>query len=79
MKKFLLFLLVVSVVLWSSGAVTVAVSGGVFSVLLGESPQPAISRPHFRSDHAVRRHLGLCPGDDPRRRARDRLRLFRRT
>ncbi len=29
--------------LWSSGALTVTVSGGVFSVLLGESPQPTLS------------------------------------
>lgn len=28
--------------LWDSGARTVAVAGGVFSVLLGESPQPAL-------------------------------------
>ncbi|MCU0612215.1 MAG: hypothetical protein MUE60_10550, partial [Candidatus Eisenbacteria bacterium] len=28
--------------LWDSGARTVALSGGVFNVLLGESPQPAL-------------------------------------
>ncbi|MBN1423469.1 hypothetical protein JXA88_02830, partial [Candidatus Fermentibacteria bacterium] len=29
--------------LWNSNNQTVAVSGGIFSVLLGESPQPALS------------------------------------
>ena len=34
--------LTVGTLLWDSGVRTVAVAGGVFSVLLGESPQPAI-------------------------------------
>jgi hypothetical protein len=29
--------------LWSSGSMTVTVSGGIFSVLLGESPQPTLN------------------------------------
>ncbi|MBN1425676.1 hypothetical protein JXA88_14060 [Candidatus Fermentibacteria bacterium] len=37
---------------WSSGAVNVTVSGGVFSVLLGESPQPALSL-DFSADYWV--------------------------
>ncbi|MBN1424509.1 hypothetical protein JXA88_08135 [Candidatus Fermentibacteria bacterium] len=38
--------------LWSSGALTVAVNGGVFSVLLGESPQPTLSL-DFSADYWV--------------------------
>ncbi|MBN1425513.1 hypothetical protein JXA88_13245 [Candidatus Fermentibacteria bacterium] len=38
--------------LWSSGAVSVTVSGGVFSVVLGESPQPALSL-DFSADYWV--------------------------
>jgi len=36
--------------LWYSGVVSVQVAGGVFSVLLGESPQPAIDLP-FDEDY----------------------------
>ncbi len=36
--------------LWDSGVRTVAVSGGVFSVLLGESPQPPLLLP-FDQDY----------------------------
>jgi len=38
--------------LWSSGTRTVTVGGGVFSVLLGESPQPALSL-DFDADYWV--------------------------
>ena len=36
--------------LWTSGAVNVQVTGGIFSVLLGESPQPAVDLP-FNQDY----------------------------
>ncbi|MBN1426523.1 hypothetical protein JXA88_18390 [Candidatus Fermentibacteria bacterium] len=38
--------------LWTSGTVATTVSGGIFSVLLGESPQPALNLP-FDADYWV--------------------------